>query len=54
MALSPKVGPSLRPDGQKCLRANAEISENEILISYDGPIIDHPTRYSIQIDDNKQ
>jgi len=53
MALSPKVGPSLRPDGQKCLRANAEISENEILITYDGPIIDHPTRYSIQIDDNR-
>ena len=53
MALLPKVRPSVRPDGQKCLVANAEISENEILITYDGPIIDHPTRYSIQIDDHK-
>jgi len=53
MALLPKIGPSLRADGQKCLRANADISGNEILITYDGPIIDHPTRYSIQVDDDK-
>ena len=53
MALSPKIGQSLRTDGQKCLRANADISGNEILITYDGPIIDHPTRYSIQIDDDR-
>jgi hypothetical protein len=53
MALSVKVGPWVRPDGQKCLSANANISKNEILITYDGPIIDHPTRYSIQIDDDK-
>jgi hypothetical protein len=53
MALSPEVSPSVRPDGQKCLSANTDISENDILITYDGPIIDHPTRYSIQIDDDK-
>ena len=53
MALSSRVRASLRPDGQKCLCANADISENEVLITYDGPIIDHPTRYSIQIDDHK-
>ena len=53
MSLSPRIGPSLRSDGQKCLVANAPIAENEILITYDGPIIDHPTRYSIQIDDDR-
>ena len=53
MALSSKIRSSLRPDGQKCLASNARISENEILITYDGAIIDHPTRYSIQIDDEK-
>ncbi len=53
MALSTKIGPSLRADGQKCLCANADVSKNEIVITYDGPIIDYPTRYSIQIDDDK-
>ncbi len=53
MALSAKISPSLRPDGQKCLCANADIRKNEVLITYDGPIINHPTRYSIQIDDGK-
>jgi len=53
MALSPTIGPSLRSDGQKCLIASAPISEGEILITYDGPITEHPTRYSIQIDDDK-
>lgn len=53
MALSPRINPSIRPDGQKCLAANARIIKNEILITYDGPIIDHPTRYSIQIDDDR-
>ena len=27
--------------------------KDEILITYDGPILDHPTRYSIQIDENR-
>ena len=53
MALSPNVSVSLCRDGQKCLCADAEISENEILLRYDGPTIDHPTRYSIQIDDHR-
>jgi len=53
MALSSKISPSLRLDGQKCLSANTEILKNQILITYDGPVIDHPTRYSIQIDDHK-
>lgn len=26
--------------------------KDEVLITYDGPLIDHPTRYSIQIDEN--
>jgi len=53
VALSPKIRPSVRSDGQKCLVANGSVSGNEILITYNGPIIDHPTRYSIQIDDHK-
>jgi len=53
MALSPKIGPAIRRDGQKCLCANAGVKKDEALITYDGPIIDHPTRYSIQIDDGK-
>jgi SET domain len=53
MALSSKVRTSIRPDGQKCLVAKASIVKNEILITYDGPAIHHPTRYSIQIDDHK-
>ena len=53
MALSPKIRASIRPGGQKCLVATANITENEILITYDGAFIDHPTRYSIQIDDHK-
>ncbi|HXY50633.1 MAG TPA: hypothetical protein VEI01_14360 [Terriglobales bacterium] len=52
-ALSSKVQASLRPDGQKCLCAKPDLGKDEILITYDGPIIDHPTRYSIQIDDHK-
>jgi hypothetical protein len=53
MALSPRISAATRSDGQRCLTANENISENEILITYDGPIIAHPTRYSIQIDDDK-
>ncbi len=53
MALSEKIAASSRPDGQKCLRALVEIAKGEIMIAYDGPILDHPTRYSIQIDDDR-
>jgi len=53
MALSSKISPAVRSDGQKCLRANAAVHRQEVLITYDGPLIDHPTRYSIQIDDHK-
>ena len=29
------------------------VRKNEILITYDGPTLDHPTRYSIQVDENR-
>ena len=29
------------------------VVKDEILITYDGPILDHSTRYSIQIDENR-
>jgi hypothetical protein len=51
--LSRKVAQGFRQDGQKGLFAIAEAQHNEVLISYDGPVIDHATRYSIQIDDHK-
>ena len=53
MALSSTVRASHRQDGQRCVCAKTDIGKNEILITYDGPIIDHSTRYSIQIDDDK-
>jgi len=51
--LSRKAAQCLRNDGQKGLFAIADVRKNEVLITYDGPIIDHATRYSIQIDDHK-
>ena len=53
MTLSPKVTIGLRIDGQKGLFLTANARQDEVLIAYDGPIIDHPTRYSVQIDDDR-
>lgn len=53
MGMSDKIVVSTRPDGQKGLFANAAVQKEEILITYTGPILDHPTRLSIQIDDDK-
>jgi hypothetical protein len=53
VALSSKVIVAQRPDGQRGLFVGHGVEPDEILIKYDGPIIDHPTRLSIQIDDNK-
>ncbi len=53
MSLSPKVAPGVRPDGQKGLFAAQPVEAGEVLLTYDGPVLDHPTRLSIQIDDQK-
>ena len=53
MSLAKGVEARLRADGQRGLFALGHVSRGEILIVYDGPVIDHPTRYSIQIDDNR-
>jgi len=53
MGRSGKIVVSARPNGEKGLFAAQDVAENEILITYDGPVIDHPTRLSIQIDDDK-
>lgn len=53
MALSKDVGIASRLDGQQGLFAKTDIVENTVLLTYDGPILDHPTRLSIQIDENK-
>ena len=42
-----------RSDHQKGLFTTKARGRDEILIYYDGPILDHSTRYSIQIDDNR-
>lgn len=53
MALSNGVAVWLRSDNQRGLFVLRPVRKDEILITYDGPIIDHPTRYSIQIDENR-
>jgi hypothetical protein len=52
MSLSSKVILSTRPDLQKGLFTTADVARGEILLTYDGPRLNHPTRLSIQIDDN--
>jgi len=53
MALSSKIAIRLRTDGQRGLFAIQDVKAGDILVTYDGPIIDCPTRYSIQIDEDK-
>jgi SET domain-containing protein len=52
MALSQNVIVSTRKDSQKGLFAGAHVARGEVLLTYDGPRLDHPTRLSIQIDDH--
>lgn len=52
MSLANGVAMQLRPDKQRGLFVTRSVRKDEILITYDGPITDRPTRYSIQIDDN--
>lgn len=52
MSLANGVAVRLRCDNQRGLFVLKPVRKDEILITYDGPTIDHPTRYSIQIDDN--
>ncbi len=53
MSLAYGVAMQFRPDGQRGLFVQRPVRQGEILITYDGPIIDHPTRHSIQIDDQR-
>lgn len=52
MSLAPGVAVQLRSDGQRGLFVTRRVRQGEVLLTYDGPIIDHATRYSIQIDDH--
>jgi len=52
MSLASDVEIHRRPDNQLGLFLVRAARPDEILITYDGPILDHPTRYSIQIDDH--
>lgn len=52
MALSDKVRVGPRHDGQEGLFAADAIAEGEVLLTYDGPVLDHATRLSIQVDDH--
>ncbi len=51
MSLANGVAMQLRSDQQRGLFVTRSVRKGEILITYDGPIINHATRYSIQIDD---
>ncbi len=53
MSLAKGVTIQFRPDGQRGLFVTRPVCKDEILILYDGPVIDHATRHSIQIDDNR-
>jgi len=46
------VAVRLRADNQRGLFVLRPVRKDETLITYDGPIIDYPTRYSIQIDES--
>lgn len=52
MSLANGVAVQSRADKQRGLFVVRAVAKDEILIYYDGPVIDHATRYSIQIDDN--
>ncbi len=52
MSLTELVAVRQRKDNQLGLFALGSVHKGDILIRYDGPIIDHPTRYSIQVDDD--
>jgi hypothetical protein len=51
MSLANGIEVRVRPDSQRGLFILRPAHKDEILLTCDGPIIDHPTRYSIQIDD---
>ncbi len=53
MALSARIIASTKSNGQRGLFSTAVLAPEEVLLTYDGPVLDHPTRLSIQIDDNK-
>jgi len=53
MSLNEKIAVRIRNDNQKGLFAKADIARNEVLLTLDGPVSDHPTRFSIQLDDGK-
>lgn len=53
MSLAKGVAVRLRSDNHHGMFVLKPVVKDEILITYDGPIIDYSTRYSIQIDDNR-
>lgn len=54
MVRSEKVVIRERPQGGKGLIAVAEIGQDEVLIDFRGsPLLDHPTRISLQVDEDR-
>ncbi len=51
--MSEETGIAVRSDGQQGLFAKRDIAEGAVLLAYDGRVLDHFTRLSIQIDDNR-
>ena len=48
MSLANGVVMRVRPGKQRGLFVTQPVRKGEILIIYDGPLIDHATRYSVQ------
>ena len=53
MSLADGVAVRLRSDNQRGLFVLRPVRKDEILITYDGPVFDYSTRYSIQIDEDR-
>lgn len=51
MSRAPFLIVATRPDGQRGLFTTEAVKAGAVLLTYDGPVIDHPTRLSIQVDE---
>ena len=53
LALSANIAVRSKPRNERGLFALSAVVQDEVLLTYDGPVLNHPTRLSIQIDDDR-
>ena len=53
MALAQGIAVRVRTDRERALFAERAFRSGDVLITYDGPVLDHPTRYSVQIGEHQ-